>query len=72
MSMYMITFKVVKIEGIEGTYENLEKAQIKVRKLQKRYSETKFEIREMKNNNLYKYRGKGDEAYGEKIQNSLL
>ena len=64
--MYMITFKVVKIRGIEGEYETLKEAQVAVKKLQDRYSETKFEIRKMTNNNLHKYAGKRDEIYGKK------
>ena len=59
MSMHMITFKVVKIEGIEGTYESLSKAKDKLKRLQERYLETRFEIRKMTNNNLYKYTNKG-------------
>ena len=64
--MYMITFKVVKVKGVEGTYENLSLAQEKLGKLQKRYTETKFEIKKMTNNNLYKYMGRRDEIYNGK------
>ena len=62
--MYMITFKVVKVKGVEGTYDDLSKAQDKLKKLQDRYTGTKFEIRKMTNNNIYKHKGKGDEIYG--------
>lgn len=53
--MYMITYKVVKVKGLEGTYDNLKEAQVKLRKLQDRYTGTKFEIRKMNGNNIAKY-----------------
>ena len=62
--MYMITYKVAKEEGLEGTYGDLSEAQAKLKKLQEKYVYTKFEIREVKNNNLYKYM-KGEELHNE-------
>jgi len=60
--MFMITYKVIKIEGVEGTYEDLKEAQAKLDKLQKRYIGTQFKIRKMKKNNIYKHT-KGVEIY---------
>ena len=62
MCMYMITYKVIKTKGLEGTYDNLKEAQMKLKELQERYTGTKFEIRKMSNNNIYKY-AKGGEIY---------
>ena len=59
----MITYKVVKTKGLEGTYETLKEARGRLKKLQERYTGTKFEIRKMKNNNIYEYtEGRGLES----------
>jgi len=58
--MYIITYKVVKNKGVEGTYNTLEEAKEKLKKLQNRYTETKFMIRNGKSNSLYKYTGLED------------
>lgn len=63
--MYMITYKVVKTRGLEETYDSLKDAQAKLKKLQDRYIGTKFEIRKMVNNNVYKYMN-GGEVYNAK------
>lgn len=58
--MYMITYEVVKTKGVEGTYDGLEEAKNRLRVLQQRYTGTKFEVRKMKNNNLYEYVNGGE------------
>jgi len=44
--MWMIIFKVNKITGTEGKYKNILIARRHLRRLQKRYSETQFNLKQ--------------------------
>jgi len=46
--MWMIVFKVNKITGTEGKYKNILIARRHLRRLQKRYLGTQFNIRRLK------------------------
>ena len=44
--MWMIIFKVNKITGMEGKYKNIEIARRHLRRLQKRYLGTQFNLKQ--------------------------
>ena len=44
--MWVIVFKVNKITGTEGKYKNILIARRHLRRLQKRYSETQFNLKQ--------------------------
>ena len=45
--MWMIVFKVNKITGMEGKYKNILIAKRHLRKLQKRYINTNFDLKQI-------------------------
>ncbi len=51
--MYKITFSINGIEGKEGIYKDLIIAKRHLRRLQKRYIETKFKLKEVKRTNVH-------------------